>query len=484
MKLRKLAAMGVAVLTISTLIIGCGGSQGSKDTSSNSEKTEAESAQVGSEGQLKENVSEAGIDLSGKTITIAALAGEPSLGIKTQIPGFEEKYGAHVELVEIPSDQFSEKLLIDLSSGSGIYDCVMGQPDGWDVNPSTHFIPLDDFMNDPAIAGDNLDLDNYFEANLEYFKQDGMTYGLPWKPDLEMYYYRKDLFEDPKEKEAFQEKYGYELAPAKTYEQYMDIGEFFYRPEDNLYGSAIMGTSAGDQFVNLYLARMFSTNTGKLFEEDYSKSLFDTEDCIMVLKSIQKEAEFAVPGFETMTYEQNSSAFIEGIAAQTITWPALWNDSTIKTTSEYGQSKVVGKVGIATLPGWNNSSTPGKSMMGGWWITIPKDSKQPAEAYKLIEYLTSEEAMEPKIAEGSYPVTKSTWEEMKKDEENKAFYDTYSAQLAYQQRRPLITEWGDFKNIIYDNINMVLTGMATPEDAARNMQEKCDALLKEYGYAD
>ena len=41
--------------------------------------------------------------------------------------------------------------------------------------------------------------------------------------------YRRDLFDDPKEKAAFKGKYGYDLAAPATYDQLRDIAEFFTR---------------------------------------------------------------------------------------------------------------------------------------------------------------------------------------------------------------------------------------------------------------
>ena len=39
--------------------------------------------------------------------------------------------------------------------------------------------------------------------------------------------YRKDLFENKDEQAAFKAKFGYDLAPPKTWAQYKDIAEFF-----------------------------------------------------------------------------------------------------------------------------------------------------------------------------------------------------------------------------------------------------------------
>ena len=54
-------------------------------------------------------------------------------------------------------------------------------------------------------------------------------------------WYRKDLADDPKEKEGFKAKYGYELQPAQTWDQYRDLAEWFTRPEEGLYGTALQG---------------------------------------------------------------------------------------------------------------------------------------------------------------------------------------------------------------------------------------------------
>merc|ERR1711881_182788 len=58
--------------------------------------------------------------------------------------------------------------------------------------------------------------------------------------------YRKDLFENPAEQKSFQSKYGYALAPPKTYSQLRDVAEFFTRPEQNLYGIATYYSKGGD----------------------------------------------------------------------------------------------------------------------------------------------------------------------------------------------------------------------------------------------
>jgi hypothetical protein len=59
---------------------------------------------------------------------------------------------------------------------------------------------------------------------------------------IKPYLYRMDLFTDPAIMEAFKAEYGYDLAPATTHEQYMDIAKFFTKyGEDN--GLELWGTT-------------------------------------------------------------------------------------------------------------------------------------------------------------------------------------------------------------------------------------------------
>ena len=90
--------------------------------------------------------------------------------------------------------------------------------------------PLDSLIeNDPPEGWP----DDFPDSLLRYQKDaDGKIYGLPWWDGPVMFYYRKDLFENPQEKENFQKEYGYELNPPMTWKEFLDIAQFFTRDTD------------------------------------------------------------------------------------------------------------------------------------------------------------------------------------------------------------------------------------------------------------
>lgn len=62
--------------------------------------------------------------------------------------------------------------------------------------------------------------------------------------DANGFSYRKDWFEDPKEKAAFKAKYKYDLDVPKTWKELGDIAEFFHRPPRSATASRSTPTTA------------------------------------------------------------------------------------------------------------------------------------------------------------------------------------------------------------------------------------------------
>ena len=79
----------------------------------------------------------------------------------------------------------------------------------------------------------------------------GSTYGVSLDGDFQTWVYRTDLFNDEAEKKAFSDKYGYELAPPKTWKQLDEIAAFFHRPDKGLFGSTDL-RNQGWGYTNWY----------------------------------------------------------------------------------------------------------------------------------------------------------------------------------------------------------------------------------------
>ena len=80
-------------------------------------------------------------------------------------------------------------------------------------------------------------------------------------------YYRKDIFEDPKMKDAYQEKFGKALEVPKTWEDYSQVAQFITdQMAPNVYGAAHFrkAGSPGNQYGFL---QQFRANGGVFFDD-------------------------------------------------------------------------------------------------------------------------------------------------------------------------------------------------------------------------
>lgn len=179
----------------------------------------------------------------GKTIRLIGEDYPPLQAIEKMKSEFENATGIKVEVERYEAESVLQKIAFDLNSKTGRYDLIiqvyfdMGR-----LVSQKQVRPLDEFISSPNLHDPNFfpekDLFPVWKTMGWY---DGKVYGFPMMV-LTMYtWYRKDLFEDFKEKAAFKAKYGYELAPPNDWKQYKQIAEFFTRPNQGLYGTLIQG---------------------------------------------------------------------------------------------------------------------------------------------------------------------------------------------------------------------------------------------------
>ena len=146
---------------------------------------------------------------------------------------FERETGIKIKFVETdPATEYQTNIR-NASTKNGSFDCVTGAiEDTGDYANAGLLRPLDDYVakyrpswNDPkyGYAGGRSTVKLFTQYN-------GQTYWVAFDNDTQPFVYRADLFNDPKEKAAFEDKYGQPLVFPKTWNDQAKIAEFFTRP--------------------------------------------------------------------------------------------------------------------------------------------------------------------------------------------------------------------------------------------------------------
>ena len=137
---------------------------------------------------------------------------------------FTKETGTKVSLVELPYEGLFDRLSSEFASGHPSFD-VAALDAIWLTGFADGVEPLDDMFTDDVKA-------DLFPALVDEAEVDGNYVGMPVWTNAEILFYRKDLFEDPKQKAAFEKKYGYPLAPPTDWQQFEDMSDFFTQDTD------------------------------------------------------------------------------------------------------------------------------------------------------------------------------------------------------------------------------------------------------------
>ena len=160
--------------------------------------------------------SDAAAPYKGVTIRGISESTPPRINVKEVLaPEFTKATGINVEFEATSWDQMYDKAIKDMEAKTGIYDFVYIEQD-----IVYSYLARDFLVDITKTLADNQKLKapdfsaDKFTTFANYFKNDqGDLFGVPMEAFIKVYLYRKDLFEDPKAKEAFKAKYGYDLPP-------------------------------------------------------------------------------------------------------------------------------------------------------------------------------------------------------------------------------------------------------------------------------
>jgi multiple sugar transport system substrate-binding protein len=93
--------------------------------------------------------------------------------------------------------------------------------------------------------------------------------------DATVFAYRKDLFDDPANKSAFQARYKRPLAPPKTWAEFRDVAEFFTQPNKKLHGTALFFSKNYDG-VTMGFDQVLWAYGGKLSEGNKAEGVINS----------------------------------------------------------------------------------------------------------------------------------------------------------------------------------------------------------------
>lgn len=307
---------------------------------------------------------------------------------------------------------------------------------------------------------------------LELQNFNGNVVGLPFHDGPECFIYRKDLFEDEQEKTLFKNQYNRELSVPKTWSEFVEVAQFFHRPEQNLHGSVFACYPDGHNTVFDFCLQLW-TRGGELLNANGAMDL-DTPQAVKALdfyRQLVNNPKALHPKSREVESVGAGQLFANGEVAMMINW---FGFASVCEVDE--NSAVKGKVNVALLP--SEAGFASASLNVYWLYTIAQGSKNKAVAYQFLKFVTTAHSDKQLTLTGGIGCRLSTWHDAEVNQ-----LVPYYHQLAHLHQvaktLPQKPNWAQMAMVIDE---MVLKAINTQEptlELLKQAQQKLNALENE-----
>ncbi|MDD2782334.1 extracellular solute-binding protein [Sulfuricurvum sp.] len=378
--------------------------------------------------------------------------------ILDEVEAFEKKTGGKVRVVTPSWNETIEKIDQSLTDPNLNYDIfvVISMWNGTLLG-NNHIEPIPESIKKQIDWEDILPI--YRNSVLSW---NNKSYGLPYDGDCINLYYRKDLFENPKNRTAFQNRYGYPLTPPKTWKSFRDVAEFFNgwdwdndgKPEYGMAGLRVKNDISMLQFFAQAAAyAKHPDDKAYYFDPETMKPRINNPAFVKALKDYIDFMQFGPPGMASFAGHDVRNAFASGEVAMAMDWADMGifaaNSPVSIVKNNVGYSQIPGSDTVynARTSLWDKRANSVSSISGNWMFLVNKESKNKELAFAFAAHMTSKEMTKKLTATNGTAVNPSRYSHFNDPASwNSAGFSTPSAKAYLDE----ITVSLKNPNVVYD----------------------------------
>ena len=350
----------------------------------------------------------------------------------------EENPDVNVEVTPIAWDQAVTRL--QTAIGGGQTPCVSQM--GTDM--------MGQFVATGAIdpVGEGIDPSAFFEGAWNSNVVDGTAYGVPWYVETRVLYERTDIAEK-----------GGVTEPPATWDDLTATAKAMKEQ-----GGADWGIGLGTKNYQEYVPFLWS-NGGDIMN-DAGEFTLDSPEAVEALTYYDSFFEDGLAPSEVPEGTDPTQTFVSGTTPMMFSGP--WHMGLI---TDAGGADIEGKWGVSTIPA-NDSAT---SFVGGANLVVYTDCDNKDAAWAFVNFLTRPDTQVAWYEQATVlPAVQEAWTDPKlADDPNVA---VFGEQLKDGKTPPAISTWSEIANAINDQLERMTVGNATPEEAAKAMQEAATSI--------
>ena len=408
----------------------------------------------------------------GYTLRVKLIGGAQYEPLYAEIAKWETATGAKVEILSRKNHfELDREIKQDIAAGTLDW-CVGSNHTSFAPQYGTIYRDLNGVIAAEALAG--------FDAlAIKNSTVDGRLVQLPRHSDISNLFYKKSLFEDLANKDAFKSEFGYELAPPETWDQVKDQAMFF-ADAPNFYGTQYVGK---DEAITGRFYELLVANGGALFDENWNPT-FNSEAGVMTVQWFKDlyDAKAVPAGVLNYLWDDTGLGFASGTVALNLDWAgwaSFFNDP--------ANCKVAGDIGLIRAPKGAGGKRTGWSGSHSFSITETCDNVDAAASF--VTFLTDHDQQMVEARKGLLPTRTQVWTDAKKEFADAGndflvtVFDTYKVSMSEDAfTPPLIEPWIEVSNEIWPRLQAAILGEVEIKAALDEAAEATREIMKDAGY--
>lgn len=423
-----------------------------------------------------------------KEVHIVWAQWDPAASLQKMGEIFEKETGIKVIVSQFPWEHYPAKMVSEFAARGSNYDIVIGDSQ-WLGKYSTqgHYLELTEWMKQ------NLPMEELSPGALmafcEFPKGSGRYWAAPCETDANGWAYRKDLFEDPKEKAAFKEKYGYELRVPETWQELLDIAQFFKRidlnPKKSLSGVAFFTGKTGYDAVTMGFQQVMWAFGGSYGDPKTYRvqGYINNEGAIKAMEFYKQLFQYAPKGSSEFYHSQCLQAHKAGHVAMSMHYFAL-----MPSLADPEQSKYAEVTGYFAMPAWVGPD--GKKTrfcsLGGQGFSINKHvstARQDAAKKFIAWFHKTENQIQWVSYSGCFSANKKAANSPEFLNNSKApFNKAFSDSLPFMEDFWAVPEYEALLEKTQTYFHAALMGTMDVKKALDTLAEEHEKIFREAGY--
>ncbi len=420
----------------------------------------------GAQAAFAWSLEEAAKPYAGTTLDVVFLLRPGYEAAEKMIPEFEEKTGIKVNIIKLPYENALGEQVRDFVAQGDLDVALIDLVWIGNFAENEWIVPIDKFTSNPDLLDPDLDLDDFFPLVLNAFGGwNGTVYGLPFDNYSGLLFYNKCMLEEA----------GFDRPP-ETWAELKDV----YGPaltRDGKHAFALQSKRNETQSADSF-ARVLWPFGGSFLDENFRSNLLSPESQAG-LQFRQDLMQYMPDGIVAYDHAEAVNGLAQGDVAMITEWSAFYS-----TLKDPATSKIVDCLAIAPEP---KGPAGRKPALGGFSLAVASqaDEKEQAAAWLLIQWLTSKANAKPYLEMGGVPARQSVYNLDGVAEQ----YDFVPAlveswQDGVPEFRPRFAEWPEITEIVQEWGTKIMLGEVTPEEGAKILGERMEAVLEEAGYYD